>query len=953
MSALFRPVWLLASVTLPQALLIVACAAAWRVVAPLLTQRGERSWAVAGGILALLLAGFTVVALRAMIARRPLPRRLGPALLAAYLPLLAAVVLGVVTLAPPGIERWMLPHGDLRATALALVMPALIHGLFLTVAWLTPDDRSASAWRSFAGAVAVPLAWYLAFTAGIDAWRGRAAATALPALGILGAVAFLFLVVRAAQIAVAKNEERLRRLRPLWVALVAVVFPQLGLALHGGLLLGGSLPRAPFGDFGHPAFFVLAAANGILLCLRPPAGARARWGLACGRAALLPFTLYFFVVFLPWFPLSVVAVVACGLGLLMLTPLALLRVHAEALQKDGAHLRAGAGTARTASVLIAAMLVLPVALVGVFLHDRAVLRGALAHVHAPDYADQGRPAVDPAVLGRVLAHVRAHREGGRPGLLDERVPYLSPLYQRLVLGRPTLSETAVRELEAVFLGTGAAAAPGGANGADGAARDAVGPREVVLSGISSTPASIVDAQTQRSEVRLAITNSGSRAGEYATSFALPEHAWVAGLQLRIGDRDEPGILADARAAAWVYRRIVSTRRDPAIIHRQPDGRYGLRVFPVAAGETRSVGIEILHRESFALRIDGEELLLGEGSQPAAAPSVVRVGGGEVHFVPAAVKRGLPITVRTPVFHFIVDCSAAAAPLREEFVRRIGGFFGGHRLDAASVRFTLADAGQTSFDGFDGWERRVREHEGTGGFFLGRSVKSILRRAHEERGETYPVLIVVTDALERALVPDGLAGFAFAAPEGDVLHRLEPDTGLTTYRFADLSVPTSAGAMPWGPVPVLAYPSRERPLAYLRDDGSGSVVIAGEDLFAEDEAVGGSGWESGLALEGTWRALQLDPVDRRRKELLLIRRSFAAGVMSRATAFIALEDEAQKRALLAKQERTLAPRAVLDADEDAFEQMSEPGWLVLGVLLLLAAAVHARQGTAGRMRGLTG
>lgn len=97
-----------------------------------------------------------------------------------------------------------------------------------------------------------------------------------------------------------------------------------------------------------------------------------------------------------------------------------------------------------------------------------------------------------------------------------------------------------------------------------------------------------------------IANTSDRTLEYASSFALPEGAWVNGFHLVIGDRREPGIIAEHRAAAWIYRQIVGTRRDPGILERQKNGR----ILALEAG-----------RVSF---------------EPAA---VVRVGGGEIHYVP--------------------------------------------------------------------------------------------------------------------------------------------------------------------------------------------------------------------------------------------------------------------------------------------------------------------------------
>jgi hypothetical protein len=940
MNFLFRPLWVFVAVTLPQLVLLGTGYGTYRIVESLLTERCLRTWAIAGGLLALLAAGFTILAAIAALTRRQLPTRIGPVLLVAYVPPLAALALNMQEIVPSTIPRWMLFHGDQLVLAYTLLMPALIYGLFLSVAWLTPEESARSAWKSFACAIAIPLGWYLVGAGAGAAWQSRTLAALLPYLLILSAVAFLFFLVRTTVIVMAKKTGFLRRFRPAWLAVVCLAFPQLGLALHGGILLGGKLPKAPFGDFSHLAFYLLAALNGIVLCLPTPRGTAARWGLAGARALLLPFTAFFFLVFLPYFPLSVLGVFAFGLGFLMLTPLLLMMVHAGMLREDFAHLRSVTGAAKSAATLFAAALVLPTVVVAVCLHDRSVLHEAIDYVSAPDYSTPQRPPVDAGSLARVLSHVRVHKTGSGREFFNEHVPYLSPLYQLLVLGNLTLADETIRELEIIFLGSTATPAVAPVSLASN-------PREIGISRISATSLSIEAGRAEQSTVELEITNTSDRTLEYASSFALPEGAWIDGFHLVIGDRREQGILAEHRAAAWVYRQIVAARRDPGILERQKDGRHALRVFPFAAGETRKTGFTVVHREPLLFRIDGKEHALAAGGVSSETAVVVRVGGGEIHYVPAAVKRTLPAVTRTPVLHFIVDCSVAAAPRRAEYIGRINRILSEERFRSATVRFTLADSGVISFDRDGTWEKRIAEHAGRGGFFLERSVKTILRRHFEERGPTYPILVVVTDALEGALVHDSLSSFSFAAPEADALYVLGPAGGLTAYRFYDLETPAAENATPVRPAHVLAYPDRAHPVAYLPDNGQCEVVIAGGDLFEREERVATSRWENALVLEGLWRALQLDPVGRKRIESIVIRRSLATGFMSPVTTYIALEDEAQKQALLAKQRQTLNAHGTLAVDESSFEQMSEPGWAPLLALMLLALFRRKRNLRCGR------
>ena len=119
--------------------------------------------------------------------------------------------------------------------------------------------------------------------------------------------------------------------------MVDLVFPVVGLLVNKRLFLdglGGGTKNGISGDFSSPWFFGLAVLNGVLLCC--PAPARPGWYLAllAGRSVPLGYTAYFILVFLPFLPLSVLAVVAIGTGFLILTPLVLLLVHIRALADD-------------------------------------------------------------------------------------------------------------------------------------------------------------------------------------------------------------------------------------------------------------------------------------------------------------------------------------------------------------------------------------------------------------------------------------------------------------------------------------------------------------------------------------------------------------------------------------------------------------------------------------------
>ncbi len=97
------------------------------------------------------------------------------------------------------------------------------------------------------------------------------------------------------------------------------------------------------------------------------------------------------------------------------------------------------------------------------------------------------------------------------------------------------------------------------------------------------------------------------------------------------------------------------------------------------------------------------------------------------------------------------------------------------------------------------------------------------------------------------------------------------------------------------------------------------------------------WENGLALEGMSRYMELYPSKSETLRLALIKNSFRTRILTPVTSFLALENEAQRLALLRKQEKVLSANKSLDIGEE--RQMSEPSLYLMLILLLMTAAFY--------------
>ena len=110
-------------------------------------------------------------------------------------------------------------------------------------------------------------------------------------------------------------------------------------------------------------------------------------------------------------------------------------------------------------------------------------------------------------------------------------------------------------------------------------------------------------------------------------------------------------------------------------------------------------------------------------------------------------------------------------------------------------------------------------------------------------------------------------------------------------------------------------------------------------FAENldyETLPAKSWSSALSLRGHYLRQQYAGQTGYRPWLAEVRASFHAGILMPTTAYLVVENEAQKEALRRKQAETLDADPSLDLEEEEIRSMSEPG-LVWGLLLLLFLA----------------
>lgn len=937
MRVTLHPLGILIAHLLPVLVLAVLYADALAVIHPLLHEQNLDAWRALGLWSGGAALASTVYAALLWWRRGAVHALYGALVFVVHVPLLWCIGENMSLLFPSDIPRWMMP-AEPELYAFRLLSIPLAHALFVLVARSLPEGDRGKPLRDLLIAAGIPLAVYL-FVQVVEPFRGSSdfEEHAWVVVMVCLTIGFLFLIFRSVTALVLRVGAG-SVLAHIARVFVALVFPLLGLALNNGLFQGmGSEATGVFGDLSHPAFYLIAVINAAAVIWPSSASPTVRLIQFLLRAAGFTYVLYFFVLFVPLLPLSIVAIIAFGFGFLLLAPVLLFAVQAQLLWHDARFLAAHRSRRSIAVLFVLAMSMIPAALLIRYLSHRDTLHAALRYVFESDPNEPMKP-LDADKLAHVLRQVDASKSRNRwrgDGELPGNTPFLTPLYNRIVLDHLTLSDEKSDLLHRVIL--------------DSVPRQEEGWRRAMpLSSETSLDSAWAQSgfdeaqQAWRSWVHLDVRNKGESQQEFVTDFVLPDGAWISDHYLVIEGDTARGILAEKKAALWVYNSIVSYRRDPSIVRYIGHNTVQLRVFPVEAGQARRTGIEILHREPVALRIGGQHVQLGDPSRTSPA-EVVESGEYGVVFMPEALKRSLPLVKRPPHVHFIVDGTEGKRGMRAEVIARIERFVAEHAIDPARATLHITDAygkslpyGVNAFSAF-------AQHAGHGGFFTDRTVRKVIAAELMTPGKEAPLFVFVPswpahDERALGIRLDDLDELAACLPEGDGFLLLGDSGEATRHLFRDPQRLVNSEPIAVELPAVRAWPDAADPKGYVPDTPNGSVLVDYAHLGSHGPPRE-RWWPHALALEGRQRAHLMRSITTPATWHSLVRGSFAAQVLLPQTAWMCLEDEAQRNALLKKQEDALNSDPSLDAmDEELVTSMSEPGmlWLIVPILLFLLA-----------------
>ncbi len=921
MKNLLQAKWLLLSNSLPLLILAFIKFGEFQIIKTDLDTESQSYWYGGGVALATLFLLNLALSLRAIRIRQELSLYTGIWLLVSHIALAYFYYWNIDLYHPWSIAPWMVDEFSMLHVG-SFFMPSLIHGLLIIVSYLSPKDKGLRAWPNIIAGAIIPAAWYLFSQILLPLWQpiddffGIHAAIVF---GILGSTLFLFFILRAIWIAIHKKERNWSRYQLLWKVPIGIVLPLLGLAVNRGFLLDrvSSTDLNVLGDFSHPIFPIIVILNGILLCLPDRANKAYRFFRFFGLAVFSSFVFYFFIVFLPFIPFSVVAIVFAGLGFLLLCPLFLFVIQVNELTVLFRQLEEDFSKQFLRVILLISILILPFAVHFNYSYQRSTLDNALDYVYNPNYSKSYQ--IDLSALEACLDQVKKHKGRNSLGLIGSKTPYLSNYYRWLVFDNLTLPDAKIENLEHIFFDAAIKAHPSFDSGNDEVkitdlkARSEYNPVEKYWS-------SFID-------IELSNTDSTGWQKEYATILDLPKGCWINDYYLYVGDSIEYGILSEKKSAMWIYSQIRDTRRDPGILYYLNGNQVAFRVFPFSSSEVRKTGLQLIHKESFQLEIDGVPITLGN---PGMDKGEI-IENEDFAFIDRTSKAGLPLIEREGYFHFIVNQSSTTPEHWPETKRSLKALIDKHPKLGKKAKLSVVGTYVEDFEFQTAEAKAALKVDTNRAFFLDRALRKALVNNHLEKSKAFPVLVVYTGVKEQGLLRDNFLDLEMCMPELPYYFRLN-DNVLKAYSLRREPNQIRDSIDIGSRNPVRHFRSKEGHSYYLEDDEESSIVLKNEYFELDSSQLKSKSWHSALAMEAEYRSHIFHPEIANENWRNLVFSSFKSHIMNPYTSFLVVETESQKAMLRKKQEEVLSGKKALSPGEETLS-MSEPKWWLIALLML--------------------
>ena len=984
MNPFLHPRWIAFSTVLPQLTLFIIYYNAFQVFGMELDQQTIQMWYVYGFSFFGIIVAQIIYSAYSTYHSKPVTGIWSVATITVYLFLMLSYYLQAQDLIPRSVPDWIQGVTDVQSFMGMFIFPSILHAIIVAVVYFIDkaEEKGEKSSYHFWAVLAIPLTIYLSITLLVpflnDAFSHKFAEFAMTIFMSVIIISTLFWLFRVVYLVY--QRKKFSQLRRVLEILFIGVFPLLGLYLSLEL-------DNPLGNFQSAWFFVLALLTAIILII--PSSAfklyNYRFIHFLLKAFIFPYTIYFMVVFMPFTPLSVIMVII-GFGILMLTPLVLFFIHAQQLYQDYDYLTKNYSVSSLFSSFLVAISIIPLAFAINTYYDRVQLHTGLDYLYSSDY-DETKHVPNPNSIAATLKHIENFkvRRNKDWSIGNNGVPLLDSFYKWLVLDNMTLSESKINLLTNVFVGedkpkpTNTWRFWNGNINQNRNFETGKGDKTVKINNTKVT--SLFDEKQNAwiSKVDLILHHQDTQQWqqqEYATFFDLPEGAFISNYYLYVGEERVEALLAEKKTALWVYRQIVNTRKDPGIIYYNDKGKLGFRVFPFSRNEYRKTGFEILHAEPFKLQLDDSTTVFLGNKEDLTDKVVITDTEGigvnvqnystdkiqnykttsNPNYVSAKELKNLETITRKPYYHFILDNSKYGGIGKEKYIERIEEFLQKNRLDEGDSqnwkpRFTSVDFEVHELD-YTSWKEEYLKQSSKGGFFLERAVKKVWLNNYLENVvgnspsvkayPSQPIIVVISDELEDGVWTGSLHEWKKYVPEGFEFYELASNNRVMKQNFEHfklLGEPLDKNEKI--SIKEVKQTKKNNNTYFLPISTKNGITLPITNFDKKEEITNADienfeelpKYSQALSLQNLNETIALYPTQAEKRWLEQVQKSFTARILTPVTTFMVLETEAQRNALLKKQEEVLNGKRLLDLTDA--RRSSEPSlWIFIALFGLL-------------------
>jgi hypothetical protein len=928
---------------LPQGILALLNLRAWLLVRGEVSVEQAKLFAILGGCQAVLLAALAVL----LVVHRMRKRQLG---WIACIPLFFVHVayLWVVTqfmgdLLPQEVTRWMLPPTVFLYSQFTLMMPAVFYFAARVACFPMTNHPLKDIGITAGTVITIPAIWYIGLRV-LSGWFRFGGPEFVWTLfwvvsTVLTIMAFLRLLMMAY-----KWTCGVQRHRWIFILLAALAMPL------GGLALNATIPFPV--DLQYPVIYVLTVLNAAVLLI--PRFERRDWvaRVWLARCAMLPFSLYFFLLFLPFLPLSIPAMIAVGSGFLILAPTFLFAIHIQLLVDEGREVAAVFGRTRTLLCVVAALALIPGLLTIDALLDRRNLTAAIDAVYTPDTLSQ--PRISAHRAARALKRLDADKRG-------VYLPFISGAYRKLVFDGMVLQDRKIAEMIEIFTGEPFETEDSHRNrnamfdlwtGWRGTTRGRSVPPPPRTVTLQTTDVARVEADGMvTATVALTLANANRSNAEYVTRLELSPGVLVSGYWLDVEGGKKSGRLYEKRAAMWVYHMIRDvTRRDPGLLIYEAPQTLKLNVYPFATNQIRRTGIEFLFPAGLpaTVTVDGTHLDLAPTQTTASTTPVLLGSDSASHRVLAIAGTETakePAVERTPLIHILIDRSAASGTLTAgQWQDRLSALearlprdaryhvaavnHSTHMLTDTPVDFVEARSAIAAIEKIKP-QGGVAHHQA-----IRRGIAAWREQALPVRRESVPLFLLLTSPGVMPTPIESLSGLAVFTPDVEGYWKDNGDA-LTYHAYHSTQAVSAERISPPHPV---CFPMADS-ADCVRSGQPATLLVHGADADikgarARVRSELADRYVTGMALWSQWNETIVNPSLLDEHYAQLVADSRSAGIMLPVTSFMVVENSAQEEMLERKHREATEAKSALDFDEH--QESPEPGfWLMLIPVMLLA------------------